>query len=92
MRKASSGRNLDANLENDANLEMLSLIYSFKLYIYMPRSKNSSGVYHPKYKKKRTSRLSRSASIRILVDVRDGYGRARGIGAAPRRRRSNEAI
>ena len=33
MEKASSGRNLDANLEMMPILEMLSLIYSFKLYI-----------------------------------------------------------
>ena len=39
-----------------------------------------------------SSRLSRSASVRIHVDVRKGHGRARGVGAAPRRRRSNEAI
>ena len=39
-----------------------------------------------------TSRLSRSASVRVHVEVRNGYGRARGVGAAPRRRRSNETI
>ena len=44
MKKASSGRHLDATLE------VLSLIYSFKLY-NMPRSKDSSGVYRPKKKK-----------------------------------------
>ena len=37
-------------------------------------------------------RLSRSASARVRVEVRDGYGRARGVRAAPRKRRSNEAI
>ena len=39
-----------------------------------------------------TSRLSRSASVRVHVDVRSGHGRARGVRAAPRRRRSNEDI
>ena len=33
----------------------------------MPRSKNSSGSIPPKYKKKRTSRLSRSASVRAFI-------------------------
>ena len=49
-------------------------------------------MYRPKYKKKRTSRLPRSASVRVHVKVRNGYGRARGVGAAPRRWRPNEAI
>ena len=39
-----------------------------------------------------TSRLSRLASVRVHADVRNGHGRARGVGAVPRRRRSNEAI
>ena len=39
-----------------------------------------------------TSRFSRSASVRVHVDVRNGHGRAMGVGAAPRRRRLNEAI
>ena len=39
-----------------------------------------------------TSRLSRSASVYVYVDVWNGHGRARVVGAAPRRRRSNEAI
>ena len=60
--------------------------------LQMPRSKNSSGVYRPKYKKNRTSRLFLSAYIRVHVEVRSGYGRVRGVGASPRRRRSNEAI
>ena len=36
--------------------------------------------------------LSRSAPIPDPGQVRNEYGRARGVGAAPRRRRSNEAI
>ena len=111
MKKASSGRNLDSNLEMMPILEMLSLLYSFKLYIrqdpridvvspllvqalHTPRSKNRSGVYRPKYKKnkKRFSRLSRSPSIRVHVEVPNGYGRTRGVGAAPRRGRSNQAV
>ena len=47
--------------------------------LHMPRSKNSSGVYHPKYKILRTSRLSRSAHVPDPGQVRDGYGRARGV-------------
>ena len=38
-------------------------------------------------KKKSTPRLPCSASIRAHVEVRNGYGRARGVGAAPRSRR-----
>ena len=37
-------------------------------------------------------RLSRSAPIRVHVEVRNGHGKARGVAATPRRRRSNEAI
>ena len=40
----------------------------------MPRSKNSSGVYRPKLKKLRTSRLSRSANVPDPGRVRNGYG------------------
>ena len=47
----------------------------------MPRFKNSSYTAQNTKKKKRTSRLSRSASIRVHVEVRNGYGRARGVGA-----------
>ena len=36
------------------------------------------------------SRLSRSASVRVHVDVGNGHGRAGGVEAAPRSRRSNE--
>ena len=51
-----------------------------------------SGVYRPKYKNLRTSRLSRSAHVPDPGQVRNGYGRARGVWAALRGRRSNEAI
>ena len=76
MKKTSSGRNLDANLE----------MLSFDIFVqalHMPRSNISSGVYLPQYKKKRTSRLSRSASIRVHVEVRNGQGRARDVGPPP---------
>ena len=42
--------------------------------LHMPRSKNSSGVHCPKYKKLRTSRLSRSAHVPDPGQVRNGYG------------------
>ena len=38
------------------------------------------------------TRSSRSAPVRVHVDARNGHGRARGVGAAPRRRRSNQAL
>ena len=84
MKKAWSGRNLDANLE------MLSFIYSFKLYIC--QDQRIARAYIAQNTKKSALRLSRSASIRVHVDVRNGYGRARGVGAGPRGQRSNEAI
>ena len=39
-----------------------------------------------------TSRLSRLASVRAHVDVRNGYDMARGVRGAPRRPRLNESI
>ena len=70
---------------------MLSLIYSFKLYICKdPRIARAFTAQNEK--KNCAYRLSRSASIRVHVEVWNGYGRARGVGAGPRRRRSNEAI
>ena len=45
----------------------------------MPRSKKSSGVYRPNSKIKRTPRLSRSASIRVHVEVWNRYVRARDV-------------
>ena len=90
MKKASLGRNLDSNLEMMIIWKCCLLIYSFKLYICQdPRT---ARAYTSKIQKKRTSRLSRSASIRVHVEVRNGYGGARGVRAAPRRRRSNEAL
>ena len=56
------------------------------------RYNRSLKITSSKYNIFATSRLSRSASVRVHVEVRNGYGRARGVGAAPRRRRSNEAI
>ena len=50
------------------------------------------GVYRSKYKILGTSRLSRSAHVPDPGQVRNGYDRVRGVRAAPRRRRSNEAI
>ena len=49
----------------------------------MPMSKNSSGAYRPNSKIKHTSRLSRSASIRVHVEVWNECVRARDVGAAP---------
>ena len=71
MKIASSGRSLDSNFGNYANLEMLSLDF-FVQALRMRRSKKSSGVYRLKYKRNRTSRLSRSASIRVHVEVQNG--------------------
>ena len=51
----------------------------------MPRSENSSGVYCPKHQNFRTSRLSRSAHVPNPGQVRNGYGRVRGVGATPPR-------
>ena len=91
MKKATPGKKNRFEFGNDANLEMLPLIYSFKLYICQdPRIARAYTAQNTK--KKRPSRLSRSASIRAHVEVRDGYGRARGVGAAPRRQRSHEPI
>ena len=49
----------------------------------MPKSKNSSGVYHPKHKILRTSRLSRSAHVPDRGQVRNGYGRAEAFEPPP---------
>ena len=92
MKKATSGGNLDSNqCGNDANLDMLPLDFFF---IYICQDPRIARAYTAQNKNKNalSSRLSRSASIRLHVEVRNGYGRARGVGAAPRRRRSNEAI
>ena len=85
----------------EAKLEMMPtwkymfcyMIFSLEaLYIYMPRFKNSLGVYHLKCKIFRTSRLSCLGHVPAPGQVRSGYGKARGVWAAPHRRRSNEAI
>ena len=83
MKNAWSGRNLDAKLE------MLSLIHSFKLYIYQdPRI---SRAYTAQKKKKNTLLACLAQRLSALTSS-CGMDRARGVGAAPRRRRSNEAI
>ena len=65
---------------NDANLEINVFPYVFFVQaLHMLRSKKSSGVYHPKLKKLRTSRLFRSAHVPDPGQVRNGYGRARGV-------------
>ena len=70
---------------------MLSLIYSFKLYICQdPRIARACTAQN--IKKKCLSRLSRPASVRVRVGVRNVYSSARGVGAARRRRRLIEAI
>ena len=82
MKKVLWGRNKKPKIGNDANLEINVLPYVFfvqALHIYMPRSKNSSGVYRPKNKNVRTSRLSRSAHVPDPGQVRNGYVRARGV-------------
>ena len=76
MKTASPGSNLDANLE------MLSVIYSFKLYICQdPRIARAYTAPPPK--KKRTSGLSRPASVRVHVAVWNRYVRVTDVGAAP---------
>ena len=89
--KSVVGKKFICQFGKAANWESLSVNY-FVQALHMPRSKNSSGVYRPKYIFFRTSCLSGSASTRVHVEVGNGYGRVRGVGAAPRRRRSNEAI
>ena len=74
MKTGSSGSNLDANLEKLSLKKNKKKVvpYLFVQALHMPRSKNSSAVYRLKYKTKRISRLSRSASIRVHVDVHNG--------------------
>ena len=65
MKKATPGKKNTFKFGNDANLEMLYLIYSFKLYICQdPRI---ARAYTAQNTKKRTSRLSRSASVRAFI-------------------------
>ena len=76
--KQFGGDEIRSQFGNDANLEINVFPYVFFVQAHhMPGSKNSSGVYRPKYKKLRTSHLSRSAHVADPGQVRNGYGRAR---------------
>ena len=72
-------------------LEMMPILEIIQA-LQTSRYNRSLKVTSSKYNIFATSRLSRSSSVRVHVEVRNGYGRARGVGAAPRKRRSNEAI
>ena len=75
--KKYGGDEVRSQFGNDANLEIIFFAYVFFVQaLYMPRFKNSSGVYRPKYKNLCTSRLSRSAHVPDPGQVRNGYGRA----------------
>ena len=65
MNKATPGKKLDSNLEMMPIGKVVP--HLFVQAVHMPRSENSSCIYRPKYKKKRTSRLSRSASVRTFI-------------------------
>ena len=81
------------NISNISNyrlkmMPILQIIQALQTLRYKQNLRNFSstcGIFA-------TSRVSRSASVRVHVDVRNGHGRAWGVGAAPRRRRLNEAI
>ena len=65
-KKAFWGRNKKPKFGNDANLEINVLPYVFLVQaLHMPISMNSAGVYRPKYKTLRTSRLPRFAHVSI---------------------------
>ena len=66
-------------------LLIIQALQTLRIYQNLRNSSSTCSIFA-------TSRLSRSASVRVHVDVRNGHGRARGVGAAPRRQRSNEAI
>ena len=70
---------------NDANFVKHPGVADIKIQQNLRNSSSTCGIFA-------TSRLSRSATVLVHVDVRNGHGRARGFGAAPRRRRSNEAM
>ena len=70
---------------NDANFVNHPGAADIIIQPYLRNSSSTCGIFA-------TSRLSHSASVRVHVDVRNGHGRARGVGAAPRRRRSDVAI
>ena len=89
--KSMVGKKFRCQFRNDASFGNV-VPCLFVQALHMPRSKNSSGVHRPKYKKKCTSRLCRPASIRVHVGVRNVYSSARSVGAARRRRRLIEAI
>ena len=73
MKKASSGSNLDANLEISPIGNVVP--YLFVPASLMPRSKKSSGVYRLKYRKKAHFWL---VSLSVYPRSRRG-GRARGV-------------
>ena len=70
---------------NYANFVNHSGVAAIKIQQFFQNSSSTCGIFA-------TSRSSLSAPVRVHVDVRNGYGTARGVGAAPRRRRSNQAI
>ena len=72
------GEQFRGQFGNDANLEILSLVYSFKFYICQdPRI---ARAYTAQKKKNALLVFSfRSESIPVHVEVRNGYGRARGV-------------
>ena len=70
---------------NDANFVNHSGVAAIKIQQFFQNSSSTCGFFA-------TSRSSRSAPVRVHVDVRNGNSRASGVGAAPRRRRSNQAI
>ena len=83
MKKSSSGRNLDANLEITPVWKCCPLVGNAVPYLvvqalHMPRSKNSSGIYRPKYTKKaHFSLISLSVyprSRRCAERIRQGRG------------------
>ena len=81
------------NIQNISNyrLEIMKIFYNIQALQtsrYNQNIKNSSSTCDISA----TSRLSRSASARVNVGERNGYCRARGVWAGPRRRRSNKAI
>ena len=71
-------------------LKRFPMFYSFNLS--MRRDLKTSLRVPPKMQFLATSRLSLLTPVRAGGLVRNGYGRARGVGAAPRRQRSNDAI
>ena len=72
-------------LEMMTILEIIQALQTCRVNQNSRNSSSTCGIFA-------TSRLSRSASVRVHVDVRNGHGRARGVVAAPRRRRSNKPI